>query len=186
MPSLDRSRVPAAPSKEQFGLTKWLPAMGWRTVMGRVIAIDQPYQVARKTNWLLALPTLLVLLVALPLILGAIVATKISVSWFRGFQNIFQFRASDRNDKSGMGSQLLSFILYGSLFGPKKSDTIRDIRVRDDQGQEHLVRIVGDLVAGNVNVGDEIEAVGWDKRGTLIFYRGRNLRTNSDILNKRL
>lgn len=87
--------------------------------------------------------------------------------------------------QSNIVSQILGFFLYAALFGPKKADTVRDIRLLDDQGREQLVRIVGDFATGNVNVGDEILAVGWNKRGTLIFSRGRNLRTNSDILVKR-
>lgn len=157
--------------------------IGWRTLTGRVIAIDQPYQVTRTTNWLLVLLSLLLVLLVLPLIVSAILAAYLLRPVFRFlYPSLF---ATPAQGKSGIGSQLLSFFLYGSLFGPKKTDIVRDIRLRDDQGQEHLVRVVGDLVAGNVNVGDEIEAVGWNKRGTLIFFRGRNLRTNSDILIKR-
>lgn len=184
--AVDRPRASAAAVNARFSSTNWLAEMGWRTLVGRIIAIDQPYQVARKTNWFVALPGLLLVFIVLPLILVGIIAAKLSLSWFRAFPNMFQTGFSVDSGKSSIFTQLLSYFLYGSLFGPKKSDTIRDIRVRDDKGKEHLVRIVGDLVAGNVNVGDEIEATGWNKRGTLIFRSGRNLRTSSDILTKRL
>lgn len=129
---------------------------------------------------LLMLPLIVFLL---PIIVSAILAAPIIRLMF---SFMFPSLAGERTQmQSGIGSQLLSFFLYGALFGPKKADTVRDIRLRDEQGQERLVRIVGDLVTGNVNIGDEIVAVGWNKRGTLMFYRGRNLRTNSEILAKR-
>lgn len=155
--------------------------IGWQTLTGRVIAIDQPYQVSRKRNWFVALPSLIIFLGALPLILAVIVGLKIGLSWFK----LFEFQTSRQQEQPGIGSQLVSFFLYGVLFGPKKTDTVRDIRLRDDQGSEYLVRIVGDFIAGNINAGDEIEVFGWNKQGTLIFYRGRNLRTRSDILTQR-
>ncbi|MEZ5549042.1 MAG: hypothetical protein R3E74_14850 [Pseudomonadales bacterium] len=157
-------------------------AVGWQTLTGRVIAIDQPYQVTRNRNWIVAILSLILVLVTLPLILGAVVALKIGLSWFKFFPSQ---TFPQQQDQPGIGSQLLGFFLYGSLFGPKKVDTVRDIRLRDEHGQEQLVRIVGDFVTGNVNIGDEIVAVGWNKRGTLLFHRGRNLRTNSDILVRR-
>lgn len=62
---------------------------------------------------------------------------------------------------------------------------VRDIRLKDKSGVEYLVRIKGDLYAGNVNVGDDIEVEGFDRRGTIMFYRGKNIRTRSEIIAKK-
>lgn len=62
---------------------------------------------------------------------------------------------------------------------------VRDIRLMDKSRVEYLVRIKGDLYAGNVNVGDDIEVEGFDRRGTIVFYRGKNIRTRSEIIVKK-
>jgi hypothetical protein len=58
---------------------------------------------------------------------------------------------------------------------------VRDLRVRDAGGAEHLVRLRGHVVSGSVNVGDDIRAEGPDRDGTLLLRRGWNSRINSEI-----
>ena len=65
--------------------------------------------------------------------------------------------------------------------GPRADIPVRDIRLRDPAGQEHLVRIKGDLLSGSVAVGDDIDAGGYDRHGTLMFRRGMNKRIGTAI-----
>jgi hypothetical protein len=95
------------------------------------------------------------------------------------------FRGSSRSSGmfSSLSSQVLGFWLTGKLF--RKDDVpVRDIRVRDSSGSEHLVRIKGDFVAGNVNVADNVTIEGVNRQGTLMFRRGTNHRTHCEILVK--
>ena len=61
---------------------------------------------------------------------------------------------------------------------------VRDIRVRDAQRLEHLIRVEGDFVAGNFGIGDEVEVAGQNRHGTLIFRSGWNKRTRSKIVSR--
>jgi hypothetical protein len=85
---------------------------------------------------------------------------------------------------SGLASQVSGFFLTGKLFGPKEQVLVRDFRLRDSTGLEHLVRIRGELVAGNLSAGDEVEVEGYNRRGTLMFRKGMNRRTRSEIVVK--
>ena len=115
----------------------------------------------------------------LPVILGVVIAGLIIGITFSilgiGSSKFF----------SGLASQIIGFFLTGKLFGSKEQVPVRDIRLRDDSGQEHLVRIRGELFAGNISVGDEVEVEGFNRRGTLMLRRGLNKRTRAEIRVKR-
>lgn len=122
---------------------------------------------------------LLLAVVFSPVILAALIAGFIVGGMWSMF---FSF---GRNDRPGffshLASQMLGYFLTGKLFGPKDQEAVRDVRLRDFDGHEHLVRIRGEFTAGNVAVGDEVEIAGFDRRGTLLFHRGFNQRTRSEI-----
>ena len=157
---------------------------GWRSVAGTVIAVEAPYMTKPETNSLWLLPRLVIGIFLLPFILAALIAGFI----VSGMWSLF-FSFGSRGDRPGfvshLASQLLGYYLTGKLFGPKEMVPVRDIRVRDASACEHLVRIRGELSAGNVAVGDEIEVSGFNRHGTLMFQRGVNRRTRAAILVRR-
>jgi hypothetical protein len=155
----------------------FLSFFGWRKLSGTVIAIDPPYMAKPEFNWASFIIKFAIGLILFPFIIAALV---FSIFWSFFF-------GSGRNRPgffSSLASQVVGFFLTGKLFGPKDQVPVRDIRLRDEVGQEHLVRIRGELLAGNLNVGDEVEVEGFDRRGTLMFRRGHNKRTRAEILVK--
>ncbi len=152
---------------------------GWRKLTGTVIAVEAPYMAKSETDWLRILFKFAIGIILLPIILGAVIAALIIGITF----SILGIGAS--RFFSSLASQIIGFFLVGKLFGPKEQVPVRDIRLRNDSGLEHLVRIRGELVAGNMNVGDEVEVEGFNRRGTLMLRRGKNLRTRSEIRVKR-
>lgn len=152
---------------------------GWRKLTGTVIAVEPPYMAKPETDWLRILLKLAMGILLLPVILGVIIAGLIIGITFSilgiGSSRFF----------SGLASQIIGFFLTGKLFGPKEQVPVRDIRLMDDSSQEHLVRIRGELFAGNISVGDEVEVEGFDRRGTLMLRRGLNKRTRAEIRVKR-
>jgi hypothetical protein len=86
---------------------------------------------------------------------------------------------------SSIASQVVGFFLTSKLLGPKADVPVRDVRLRDMSGNEHLIRLKGELIAGNMNVGDEVAIEGYDRMGTLTAVRGLNKRTRSEIRIKR-
>lgn len=152
---------------------------GWRKLTGTVIAVEPPYMAKPETDWLRILLKLAMGILLLPVILGVVIAGMIVGKTF----SILGIGAS--KFFSGIASQTIAFFLTGKLFGPKEQVPVRDIRLRDDSGQEHLVRIRGELFAGNISVGDEVDVEGFDRRGTLMLRRGLNKRTRSEIRVKR-
>ncbi len=77
--------------------------------------------------------------------------------------------------------QLMGGLFSAKLFGKEKQIQVRDIRLRDAQLQEYVVRFRGELRAGQVAVGDEIEIWGKNRGGTVMARRGYNFRTRTRI-----
>lgn len=159
-----------------------LPAlMGWQVLRGTVIAVEPTYMAKREFELPLLLAKVLLVLVLLPLFVAVGVTVLL-------FSLLFSFLGSSREGSgffSKVASQTLSFFLTGKLFGPPRQIAVRDVRVRDAAGLEHLVRIQGELRAGSLAVGDEVQLEGFDRRGTLMFRRGWNNRIRSEIIVKR-
>jgi len=82
---------------------------------------------------------------------------------------------------SGVAVQVISFLLTRRLIGPLATVPVRDVRLRDSSGEEHLVRLKGQLVSGSIAVGDEIVAEGWERNGMILFRRGFNKRIRAAI-----
>ena len=72
--------------------------------------------------------------------------------------------------------------LLGSIFRSRQRRIpVRTCRIMDDQQQEHIVRIKGRIVRGDIHEYDRVAIWGGRRAGTLIFRRGFNLRAASWI-----
>lgn len=155
--------------------------LGRTVVNGVVIHVDPLYMVRPEFNWSGFLIKSGLAVLFFPVILSVAIATfMIStilsvVGLGRGGPGFF----------SNLASQVTGFFLTSKLFGPKADVPVRDVRLRDGVGNDHLVRIRGDFVAGNVNIGDDVTVEGFNRGGTLMFRRGYNNRTRSEIRVKR-
>ena len=162
------------------GAAGWEKLAGWRRISGVVIAIEGPYLAKRESGWLGMMGRfLLAVFLVGPLIVAGFVASQISsfLSWGRSSN-----RRNGRGFASQIGQTMASSYLASKIYGPQDGVPVRDVRVRDSKRLEYLVRVQGDFVAGNFSVGDEIEAVGFDRHGTLLFRSGWNKRTRTKIL----
>jgi hypothetical protein len=65
--------------------------------------------------------------------------------------------------------------------GPRPQIPVRDLRVRESGRGEHSVRLVGQLIGANVNVGDDVTLSGFSRGGIINVHRGINHRTRSVI-----
>ena len=149
--------------------------LGWRKLIGIVIVVEPPYMATVQTGWLSFFLKLSLGILFLPILLGVVAGVMI-------MRMTFSFLGFGKSDfSSGIISQMVGYFLTHRLLKPKEQISVRDVRLRDKHGQEHLVRIRGELVAGNMNVGDEIEVEGFNRRGTLMIRRGFNKRTRSEI-----
>ncbi|MFH1014976.1 MAG: hypothetical protein V1762_03555 [Nitrospirota bacterium] len=175
----DQYSVISNDSADQFSFSEFI---GMKKYFGTVIALEQPYMAKRETSLPMFLLKAALWICFFPIILGVILGLVIA-------SKMFSFLTPGRSDRPGffstLASQVVGFFLTGKLFGPKDLIPVRDLRLRDKNGLEYLVRIRGELYAGNVNGGDEIEVEGFNRRGTIEFLRGRNLRTRSEILVKK-
>lgn len=153
----------------------------WTAVNGIVIHIDPLYMARPEFNWggFLIKSGLVVLFLPLFLSLAIVTFMMSTISSMiglnRGRPGFF----------SNLATQVTGFFLTSKLFGPKADVPVRDVRLRDGSGDEHLVRIRGDFVSGNVNIGDDVTVEGVNRSGTLMFRRGYNNRTRSEIWVKR-
>jgi len=171
------SPEPAAPkSTADDYISDLMSVLGCRRISGTVIAVEPPYIAKPETNWASMLLKLTLGIILFPFLIALPLAAAIF--------SIFFGDGGKPGFLSNISSQVVGFFLTGKLFGPKDHVPVRDIRLRDASGQEHLVRIRGELVAGNMSVGDEVEVEGYSRRGTLMFRRGRNKRTRSEIMIK--
>jgi hypothetical protein len=143
--------------------TTWF---GWTTVRGTIIHLDSIYAIPAPVSWIRILLVVIVAPVVVPLVLGLWLAALIIIPRFG--------RALD------LTSPLLLFVAFCRT-GNRSQVPVRDLRLRDDAGTEHGVRMTGQLVAGSVNVGDEVTLSGFSFRGTLKVWRGINHRTRSQI-----
>lgn len=153
----------------------WASLSTWRAVDGIVVHADPLYMA--KAEGSAPLLKLLLLVLFLPFILSLIIAALfISV-----VLSVSNFGRGGGGLGSQLASQLLGYFLVGKLFGPPQMVPVRDFRVRDSGGAEHLVRLRGDFITGGMNVGDTVELKGYDRSGTLIFVIGNNTRLGTRI-----
>ena len=75
---------------------------------------------------------------------------------------------------------LVMLLTFHRAAGPRPQVPVRDLRVHDS-GREHSVRLVGQLIGANVNVGDDVTLSGFSWGGNINARRGINHRTRSAI-----
>lgn len=157
----------------------YLHIFGWRFLEGTVIHIDQPYMTKRESEWGIIPKVIMFIIMVLiigPIFLGVILSLMIFL-----FALSFMFGGRISGFFQSMMSQIIGFFLTRRLFGNKVDIIVRDIRVRDSAGFEHLVRLKGDMITGSLNVGDEVQMEGFERGGTLMFRRGWNRRIHAEI-----
>ena len=146
--------------------TNWL---GWTELRGTVIHVDPIYTATPPVNW----SRVLLALVLFPL--AAMVAAFLCAFW------LVCSIMFPRFGRSINISDLVLLLVFQRAGGPRPQASVRDIRIRDRTGNEHFVRIIGQVVSGSVNVGDDVTLAGFCRGGTLRARRGINHRTRSVI-----
>lgn len=157
--------------------------LGWRVLKGTIIQVDPPYMGHPDFAWagMLIKATLIIIAVIFigPIVIGVLMGLAVVALIFA-----FLFPSSSAHSNgclTSLASQMVGFFLTKRMFGVKPDIPVRDFRLRDEEGQEHLVRLKGELISGNLGVGDEVELEGIDRRGTFSLRRGVNKRTRSEI-----
>ncbi len=159
----------------------------WTVINGTVVQVDPIYMAPPDFSWGFLFGKIILFIIAIiilgPIVIGIILGLLVA-STILSF--IFPSRRGHGSGfLSSIFSHAISFLFTKHLFGQKEMLSVRDIRLRDQSGQEHLVRIKGDIITGNFNIGDEIEVAGFNRSGTLMFRRGWNKRIKSEIRVKR-
>ena len=149
---------------------------GGTVARGVVTHVDPVYMTRPEFRFMRLLRRLALAILLLPVILPVLVAI-FAVSGLCSILGV----GRDGGFLSNVASQSVGFLLTSKLLGPKADIPVRDVRLRDSARNEHLVRVRGDFVAGNINVGDDITVEGFNRGGTLMFWRGQNHRVGSEI-----
>jgi hypothetical protein len=154
---------------------------------GTVVNIDPIYMSNPDFRWGLFIIKIIffgfAILIIGPIVIGVVLGLAIASAMFSSMFSSSHSQGS--GFLSNIFGHLFNFLFTRNSFREKELISVRDIRLRDQIGQEHLVRIKGDIVSGNINVGDEIEVTGINKGGTMLFRRGWNKRIKSEIKVKR-
>ena len=173
-PAVPAPQVDGGPAS-QF-VARLLAPFRLTTIQGTVIHLDPPYQARVEKGIIASAFKIFLGILFLPLTMIGYAAFT-AVSWM--------IPGSPHRRGPGFLEHFLSYFMLHRMFKPPEMETVRDFRLRIDGGRERLVRIRGDFVAGNVNPGDEVVVEGPDRAGTIVFRRGMNLRTQSQILVRR-
>jgi hypothetical protein len=172
----------SVPTETPEQLKSIFRVIGWTCARGTIVSADQPYQVEQefilsrfliKTgliifalwlayHWLMRELGILVILLFV-VILAAVFMGGLFMLFVGAFAKIF------------------SLFLPSGKSAEKKQVHVRDVRLRDEQLREYIVRFRGELRSGHVAVGDQIEIWGSDRGGTLMARCGYNFRTKSRI-----
>ena len=158
-----------------------LDPFGWKSLDGRVIQVEPLYMGTPDSRWVQSLVKLAILGAAVYIygaLLLVLLVVLVGVAWLVA-------KVLRGGFLSSVAVQVTSFILTRRLLGPVANVPIRDIRLRDSNGQETLVRMKGQLVSGSVTVGDDVHVEGWERGGMLLFRRGYNNRIRAAIQVKR-
>ena len=132
-------------------------------VRGTVLRVDAPYPGKREVNIVRVLCKVLLAFLVIPILLP-----------FWIVLSLFRSDSIRPSFTSQVAVRVTSYWLSLKLYGDRRAALIRDIRVRDGAGQQWLVRIIGNFVAGALSVGDDVTIEGVDRQGTIVFRRGMN------------
>lgn len=142
---------------------------GWTRLRGTVVTVDPVYTIPPRRSWLRVV--LVLALIPLGVAIGvAMLAASVAI------------RLLSRRVGRTQTNVLDVFILLLNLrrAGAERPGLpVRDLRVVDGDGVEHGARIIGNLVCGTVNVGDDVTVSGFSSGGTLNVRYGVNHRTLS-------
>jgi hypothetical protein len=149
-------------------------SLGWMSLTGRVIQVEAIYMATPDFPWTS-------FLIKLGLVSAAIYYYGVILLVALVLFLLLMWMVSKVPFLSTLTTQVLGFMLTRRLMGPVANVPVRDIRVRDSSGIEHLVRIKGQLTSGAVAVGDDVTVEGWNRGGMLLFRRGYNQRVRTAI-----
>lgn len=153
--------------------------MGWRKARGTIVTAEAPYTVENEfILWRFLLK------IGIFLFLARLLYVWIShnmVAAFLGVAVIVLLAIFAAGIFCVFLGQFLGFLFSAKLFGKEKQIQVRDVRLRDAKLQEYVVRFRGELRAGQVAVGDEIEIWGRNRGGTIMARWGYNFRTRTRI-----
>ena len=153
--------------------------IGWRKVRGTIVTAEAPYGVDNEfILWKFLLK------IGVFLFLASMIYDWVSKNMFAVFLGgalILLLAVFSAGIFCMIFGQLLGALFSAKLFGKEKQIQVRDVRLRDSHLQEHVVRFRGELRAGQVAVGDEIEIWGKNRGGTIMARWGYNFRTRTRI-----
>lgn len=176
--------VGTTPHAQQKSLRAYF---GWKSVDGTVIHIGQSGLIKAPTRWWKLILKLLVGVGAVAAF-GMLALAVIAALFVMGLLISIVFGRRERQQRGGfvqsVASQVVGYVLTSKLLGQKPMLPVCDYRLRDANGQEHLIRLEGYLRTGGIAVGDDITAEGYDRHGTLVMQRGWNRRLGTVMLVK--
>lgn len=143
-------------------------------IQGTVLWIDPPRQARREWTGFGCLRATLLIAVLVPMVIAA-VPIVIAMRMLRSGQSGSSFL-------SAVASHVTGHWVSMRLFGNARDVPVRDVRVRDANGQQYLVRVVGDLSMGNLSAEDAVTLSCVNRKGTYLLRRGVNHTTRSSIV----
>lgn len=153
--------------------------LGWRKVRGTIVTAEAPYGVDNEfILWRFLLKIGVFIFLAMVIYDWV---SKNMLAVFLGGAVILLLAIFASGIFCLILGQLMGGLFSAKLFGKEKQIQVRDVRLRDTQLQEHVVRFRGELRAGQVAVGDEIEIWGKNRGGTVMARWGYNFRTRTRI-----
>ena len=156
------------------------------SLIGRIFqTAERPAEPPDFDPWLwLARLLALTLLVGLGLIAYDYAYRRMSLVLIGLFLGFFWLMSRLRGAGVLMMVALFGFgRLFGNLFGgPQQLLPVRHCRLLDDQNQEHIIRIKGRIIRGDIDQEDRFAIWGRRRHGTWLFSRGFNVRPRSWVL----
>lgn len=139
-------------------------------IRGTILRVDAPYTGKRDLTIAGVVGKVLLALFVLPFLLP-----------FWLLLSMFRSDAARPSFTSQVAVRVTSFWVSLKLYGDRRVVLVRDVRVRDGAGQQWLVRVTGNFVAGALSVGDDVTLEGVNRKGTIVFRRGINHTIRSAI-----
>jgi hypothetical protein len=115
-----------------------------------------------------------------PVALGAIVTLAI-LSLLLRLVSPSSLRGGGPGFFKSVFTQVTAFFLTSRLLAPARQIPVRNARLRDQSGTEHLVRVEGYITGGTLAVGDDVVLQGVYRRGTFVMKRGWNNRIRAEL-----
>ena len=149
--------------------------------MGRVVSVDPVSMVRPDFDWSKLISKVLLLTVLVLLVGPILIGIALCLMMTSLLLSLLFPRSKSKGFTLDIIHQLTGFLFSLSSTKTAPAIPVRDFRLLDAGGDEHMVRIRGDIVTGSIKVGDELSVTGVDDRGTLMFRRGWNQKIRSEI-----